>query len=432
MGTENKIVPGTELNIAAFAGERRNMNSKRSALDTLAQEAILMTEEQLLTETQKVRSNVNGSTPALAKGQMANNNGTSPSLTAVKSKPGSGPTQVGKARSLPAAFDRTDIARDQQTGIANAPDQRGMDTPAVSLKPTDIPRERGGLDSSFLVVPLAIAGGIDGVILAGVVVGGASFIGGAIGGAIVGAAIGWIISAFLWRIGVHEDEADCSWCGQELDPTLYVCPSCATPVKYQWGKAPLNLTPSDHVFLDMVPRKNKEDNGRSWVEAEVPYGGFANRLYQVLATAILANEAAGAIGLEMAKGKLVAITAGDDCQLPGGCLEADLCRAGLVYDTVFDWIERTSSSPEGDAVKRIMKSMANRTLLEQERKRVLNLFTMISSRYVLPKRTSDSLMERSVRLIEECKRARPEVHDHLTKDIARAFAERTEEPSDGD
>ena len=165
------------------------------------------------------------------------------------------------------------------------------------------------------------------------------------------------------------------------------------------------------------------------MEVEVPSGVSTNGLDRVLATALLANEEAGAIRLEMAKGKLVAIATGNNCQSPGGCLEADVCKAGPVYDTVFDWIGTTSSSPEGDAVKRIMGSMANRMLLEPDKRRVLNLFTMVSSRYVLPKRTSDRLMERSVRLIEECRRARPDVHNHLKKDIRRAFAERTLPPS---
>ena len=79
-----------------------------------------------------------------------------------------------------------------------------------------------------------------------------------------------------------------------------------------------------------------------------------------------------------------------------------------------------------------MGSMANRMLLEPDKKRVLNLFTMVSSRYMVPKQISDRLMERSVRLIEECHGTRPDMHDHLTKDIARAFDERTEEPPSGD
>ena len=162
------------------------------------------------------------------------------------------------------------------------------------------------------------------------------------------------------------------------------------------------------------------------MEVGVPSGVSANR---VLATALLANEEAGAIRLEIAKGKLVAIATGNDCQVPGGCLEADLCEAGPVYKTVFDWIGTPSYEPEADAVGRIMASMAKRMLLEPDKKRVLNLFMMVSSRYVVPKRTSDRLMERSIRLIEECQRARPDMHDYLTKDITRAFAARTEEPA---
>ena len=301
-------------------------------------------------------------------------------------------------------------------------------TPAELRKPTDIPRDLGGLDDGSLVGYLATVGAIAGAIWAIAATGdGGAFVPGAIGGAIVGSVIGLILSDFLWRIGLHVEEADCSGCGRELEPTLFVCPGCATPVKYQWGKAPVELTPSDRVLLDMVPRKTKEENGRCWVEVEVP-SGSTNQPNRVLATALLANEEAGAIRLEMAEGNLVAVATGNNCQAPGDCLEAELCKAGLVYNTVFDWIGTSSYAPEADAVKRIMGSMAKRMLLEPDRKRVLNLFTMVSSRYLVPKRTSNRLMERSGRLIEEGQRARPDMHDHLTKDIARAFDARTEEP----
>ena len=47
---------GQPNRIATFLGERRIMSSNRSALDALAQEGILMTEETLLRETRKVQS----------------------------------------------------------------------------------------------------------------------------------------------------------------------------------------------------------------------------------------------------------------------------------------------------------------------------------------------------------------------------------------
>ena len=100
-------------------------------------------------------------------------------------------------------------------------------------------------------------------------------------------------------------------------------------------------------------------------------------------------------------------------------------------DIIYDWIGETSYDPESGAVKRIMKRMANRRLLEVEvgKKRVLKLLTMTSRYYVLPERTSALVMQRSVRLLEKCQRNRLDVHDQLTKDIAIGFARRTGDPS---
>ena len=78
------------------------MSLNQSALDALAQEGIPMSEVQLLTETQKVRSNGNGSTPAQTNGQVAYHNGIGRTTATGNTKPGSGPTHVGEARSLPA------------------------------------------------------------------------------------------------------------------------------------------------------------------------------------------------------------------------------------------------------------------------------------------------------------------------------------------
>ena len=120
MPTQSKIVPGTDLSIAAITTERRGMSSNRSALDALAQEGIVMTEEQLLREAQKVPSNGNGSTPAPAKEQMAYNNGTSPSMTAVKAKPSSEGPQRGSEPSRPTA-----VVCPEATGEAQLVTRRG-------------------------------------------------------------------------------------------------------------------------------------------------------------------------------------------------------------------------------------------------------------------------------------------------------------------
>ena len=69
--------------------------------------------------------------------------------------------------------------------------------------------------------------------------------------------------------------------------------------------------------------------------------------------------------------------------------------------------------------------------MEAVEKRVLKLFTVTSEHYVLPNGTSPLLMGPSLRLLEACKRARPEVYDKLMSEIGNGFNRRTESP-DGD
>ena len=46
--------------------------------------------------------------------------------------------------------------------------------------------------------------------------------------------------------------------------------------------------------------------------------------------------------------------------------------------------------------------------------------------------TSPLLMAQSLRLLEACKRARPEVYDKLMSEIGNGFSRRTESPDCGD
>ena len=151
----------------------------------------------------------------------------------------------------------------------------------------------------------------------------------------------------------------------------------------------------------------------------------------LLSTALLAREEAGEIRLEILGGKLIARLIASP-RWPGGSLEMGLCEGGPVYATIFKWIGSNSSTPTGDAMQRILASLVKRTLLDVERKRILGRFTMTSSHYLLPQRTASRLVERPDRLMEECRRTRPEVHAALTKDIEKAFAERYEEPPPAD
>ena len=78
------------------------MSSNRSTLDALAQEGIPMTEEQLISEAQKIRSDPNSAIPALAKGQRAYNDSTSPTMTTVNAEPSNGRLHGESAQLRPA------------------------------------------------------------------------------------------------------------------------------------------------------------------------------------------------------------------------------------------------------------------------------------------------------------------------------------------
>jgi len=110
-----------------------------------------------------------------------------------------------------------------------------------------------------------------------------------------------------------------------------------------------------------------------------------------------------------------------------------------VSDTIYDWIGGDAIQPsdpslvpsisrmqQSRTVKRVMARMVDRTLLEVDKKRVLKLFTMTARYYVLPERTSALVTQRSVRLLEECQRTRPDVYNQLTRDIANGFERRIE------
>ena len=262
--------------------------------------------------------------------------------------------------------------------------------------------------------------------------------------------VGGIGGAIVWGIVVDDaGKATCNGCGAEVHRKLNTCSNCGTPVRYPLGTRPQELTPSDLVVLEMMPRRNEELHGVVRVQVDDPPSAGIERL---LATALLANEEAGALRLEMVKEKvfkkevffgvfttlettpsfLRAVEVGNTPRWPTGSLESELCKHGAVSNIISDWIGTTSDHPENRAVKRIMAMMVHRTLMEVEvdKERVLKLFTMTSRYYVLPERTSALVMQRSVRLLEECQRTRPDVHDQLTKDIAIGFARQTSEPSD--
>ena len=79
------------------------------------------------------------------------------------------------------------------------------------------------------------------------------------------------VRTFFWGIGVDDGgKATCNGCGQEVDRKLITCSNCGTPVRYPLGTTPKELTPSDLVLLEIVPRSNKEPHGVVRVQVDDP------------------------------------------------------------------------------------------------------------------------------------------------------------------
>ena len=79
------------------------------------------------------------------------------------------------------------------------------------------------------------------------------------------------VRTFFWGIGVEDGgKATCNGCGQEVDCKLITCSNCGTPVRYPLGTTPKELTPSDLVLLEIVPRSNKEPHGVVRVQVDDP------------------------------------------------------------------------------------------------------------------------------------------------------------------
>ena len=119
----------------------------------------------------------------------------------------------------------------------------------------------------------------------------------------------WIVVGIRWAIGVDDGgKATCKGCGQEVDRKLTTCANCGTPARNSLGTTPKELTPSDLVLLEMTPKRNEELPGVDQVQVDDPPSAGIERL---LATALLANEEAGAFRLEMVKEKVVAVAVGN-------------------------------------------------------------------------------------------------------------------------
>ena len=221
--------------------------------------------------------------------------------------------------------------------------------------------------------------------------------------------------------------------------------AAASPPAGDGPRGRTGLTPSDLVFLKAMPRWNRELNGDPQVEVESPP---KETIEKALAAAILANEEAGVLRLDVVEEKvqrqkvffglftsttttpsyLQAVRVGKGSRWPSESLENGLTSSGKVSDSLFGWIGADSTDPRTAMTRRTMDRMARRRLLDEEvvRKRVLRLFTMTSDHYVLPERTSALIGEASARPLDARMEAPSKVRRRLMEEIGSAFSRRTE------
>lgn len=194
----------------------------------------------------------------------------------------------------------------------------------------------------------------------------------------------------------------------------------------------MGLAPSDLAILSLM-------SGATIADSDL----HCERVDEVLATAILANEVAGAIRLQVTHKRvffnlftvttLQAACCGAAPRWPLGSLESTLMPHAergptRVSDTVSEWLGTTSTDPRRLALLRVMDGMAARGLLHREvsQRRVLRIFTARSTHYTPADRPAALAVPRSAMQFEEqCRQARPELLELLMREIRIGFDRRT-------
>ena len=209
--------------------------------------------------------------------------------------------------------------------------------------------------------------------------------------------------------------------------------------------APGQLTSSDLVTLRRSHWSNEDLNGVVRVQLEK----LTNEVIMTaLASAVLANEEAGALRLKVSREEvffglftsttLQVVRTGNDPQWPVGSLEERVNKqfrggATSVSDIIYRWLGADSDNPWESAGGRIMKRMVDNKFLDREivRKKVLKFFTVTSNHYVLPDRTSALVTRQPVRrLLDECQQTRSVVHDQMMRGVQNGIDRRRTVPGD--
>lgn len=195
---------------------------------------------------------------------------------------------------------------------------------------------------------------------------------------------------------------------------------------------PAPLTPSDRMIFALLGKVGAIENGIARIVIDEQREDADDDMSLAIATAFLAREHAGAITLERIGSQLFAGATDKQCNWPNGSLESGLKGAGQINRLVSEWIGSNSSEPAEDALRRSLSKMETRTLTEKEYRRVLGLFTMVSSYNVVPGRNQYSSIDDPQQLVQQCQQTRPEVYRGLIDESVKAFKDRYEEPAGDD
>lgn len=168
----------------------------------------------------------------------------------------------------------------------------------------------------------------------------------------------------------------------------------------------------------------------------------------MMAAAFLANEAVGAMRLEVRQKKALFGLRKVDAlyaepvavaEWPEGSLEAQMGSIAAqlvggnkprneVSTILFQWMEEDAPAPWLWAAQLVREAMARRGMLETVSEKKLKVFN--TTRHVLPESTATLAKEMPAApvqtLLEACKETRPEVWKLLTKEIKSAMKRRTE------
>ena len=203
----------------------------------------------------------------------------------------------------------------------------------------------------------------------------------------------------------------------------------------QPAAAPLVLTPSERVLI-FGDRFSTPAGMLGYSEVVLSSGNKvdADKLAQnVFAAAFLANEQAGAIGLELRQGKamfglmktekLHAVAGRKQVGWPQGSLEAVIAasvqQAPEVDDLVGGILGQKTNSPAQSLCARAKAALAARGVLHAEEKKTLKVFTSVT--YTFPEHARAAAEQTGAGHVEQmlraCQQQRPQLWAALIRDI---------------